>query len=167
MDANLIVNSDDTFCSADTARSSAISKPVGDDDLGALPRAALLELWRDLHERPPPKNLSVTILRNAIAFELQAKQNGGYRKRMRKELQGMARGKAVTPRPEARLQVGTRLVREWRGRTWTLEVVEDGFLMNGKTFDSLSAIAKLITGAHWSGPRFFGLNKPCAEASNA
>lgn len=167
MGTNLTVNSDDTLCSADAARSSAISKPVAVDDLGALPRAALLELWRDLHERPPPKNLSVTILRNAIAFELQAKQNGGYSKRMRKELQGLARGKAVTPRPEARLQVGTRLVREWRGRTWTVEVVDGGFFMNGKTFDSLSAVAKLITGAHWSGPRFFGLNKSSAEKSNA
>ena len=55
------------------------------------------------------------------------------------------------PRP------GTRLVREWNGRTHVVDVIEDGFVFDGKTYRSLSAIAKRITGAHWSGPRFFGL----------
>jgi hypothetical protein len=55
------------------------------------------------------------------------------------------------PRP------GTRLVREWNGRSHFVDVSEDGFVFDGKTYRSLSAIAKRITGAHWSGPRFFGL----------
>ena len=58
---------------------------------------------------------------------------------------------APVPRP------GTRLVREWNGRTHIVDVSEDGFVFDGKTYRSLSAIAKRITGAHWSGPRFFGL----------
>ena len=58
---------------------------------------------------------------------------------------------APAPRP------GTRLVREWNGRTHIVDVSEDGFVFDGKTYRSLSAIAKRITGAHWSGPRFFGL----------
>jgi hypothetical protein len=58
---------------------------------------------------------------------------------------------APAPRP------GTRLVREWNGRTHVVDVSEDGFVFDGKTYRSLSAIAKRITGAHWSGPRFFGL----------
>lgn len=142
-------------------------KSIMIEQVATLPRATLLDLWVELHGRPPPKNLSLPILRTSLAFELQVKLSSGYSKRMGKDLESLAKDKAVTPRPEAQLQVGTRLVREWRGRTWTVEVADGGFVMNGKTFDSLSAIAKLITGAHWSGPRFFGLSKPCAEASNA
>jgi hypothetical protein len=61
----------------------------------------------------------------------------------------------VVPIPTFR--PGTRLVREWNGRTHVVDVSEDGFVFDGKTYGSLSAIAKRITGAHWSGPRFFGL----------
>lgn len=55
------------------------------------------------------------------------------------------------------LLAGTRLVREWNGRMHIVDVGENGFVFDGKTYRSLSAIAKRITGAHWSGPRFFGL----------
>jgi hypothetical protein len=57
------------------------------------------------------------------------------------------------------LRPGARLVREWRGRTHTVIVTEDGFEYAGKSFLSLSKIAHVITGAHWSGPRFFGLTR--------
>lgn len=56
-----------------------------------------------------------------------------------------------------RLRPGAKLVREWQGRTWTVEVIEGGFLMGGERYASLSALARKITGARWSGPRFFGL----------
>nr|WP_245625564.1 DUF2924 domain-containing protein [Ahrensia marina] len=55
------------------------------------------------------------------------------------------------------VRAGTHLVREWNGRTYQVEALERGFRLDGKTYRSLSAIAKKITGAHWSGPRFFGL----------
>jgi hypothetical protein len=53
--------------------------------------------------------------------------------------------------------VGTRLVREWNGRTITVEVSDSGFVHAGRSWRSLSEIARHVTGAHWSGPRFFGL----------
>jgi hypothetical protein len=59
--------------------------------------------------------------------------------------------------PSPTLRPGTRLVREWNGRVHVVDVSEKGFVFDGKTYRSLSAIAKRITGAHWSGPRFFGL----------
>ena len=59
--------------------------------------------------------------------------------------------------PTPKLAPGTQLVREWNGRTWQVEVVKGGFVCRGKRYRSLSAIAKMITDAHWSGPRFFGL----------
>lgn len=55
------------------------------------------------------------------------------------------------------LSAGHHLVREWNGRTYQVEVLDKGFRMDGKTHRSLSAIARKITGAEWSGPRFFGL----------
>ena len=57
------------------------------------------------------------------------------------------------------LKPGGRLLREWNGTTHVVEVLDDGFLWNGETYRSLSVIARTITGSHWSGPRFFGLNK--------
>jgi Protein of unknown function (DUF2924) len=64
------------------------------------------------------------------------------------------------------LKPGARLVREWRGRTHTVTVTEDGFGYAGKNYPSLTKIAKKITGAHWSGPRFFGLPAACAESAS-
>jgi hypothetical protein len=55
------------------------------------------------------------------------------------------------------LAAGTRLVRDWNGRRHCVDVGDKGFIFDGKTYRSLSAIARKITGAHWSGPRFFGL----------
>ncbi|WP_439604254.1 DUF2924 domain-containing protein [Shinella sp.] len=59
--------------------------------------------------------------------------------------------------PRSALSPGTRLLREWNGRQHNVEVAEDGYILDGKTYRSLSAVARRITGAHWSGPRFFGL----------
>ena len=57
------------------------------------------------------------------------------------------------------LRPGTRLLRTWRGRTMTVTVLDDGFLFEDRRYASLTDVAKAITGAHWSGPRFFGLTK--------
>jgi hypothetical protein len=55
------------------------------------------------------------------------------------------------------LTPGTRLMREWNGRSHVIDVTADGFVFDGKTYRSLTAVAKRITGVQWSGPRFFGL----------
>ena len=69
----------------------------------------------------------------------------------------IASGKPVNAVNLGGVSPGAHLVREWNGRTYQVEVVESGYVMDGKTWRSLSAIAKHITGAHWSGPRFFGV----------
>jgi hypothetical protein len=61
--------------------------------------------------------------------------------------------------PSRQLTPGARLVREWNGQTISVEVSEDGFVHADKTWRSLSEIAQHVTGAHWSGPRFFGLTR--------
>ena len=61
--------------------------------------------------------------------------------------------------PAVVLKTGTTLVRQWRGHTHAVSVRENGFEYEGERYRSLSVIAKRITGAHWSGPRFFGLTQ--------
>lgn len=120
-------------------------------------RPKLTDLWRNLIGGMPPKNLSLPFLRRALAFEMQCAVLGEPRATTVTDLHRIAGGQSAKAAAGARLQPGTRLVREWQGRTWTVEVTDGGFLMGGERFDSLSGIAKKITGAHWSGPRFFGL----------
>ena len=77
---------------------------------------------------------------------------------MRRTLTKIATGEKAEPAIAPSLSPGAHFVREWNGRTYQVHVTEGGFEMDGKTWRSLSAIAKHITGATWSGPRFFGLN---------
>jgi hypothetical protein len=129
------------------------------DGLADLPRADLVARWRALYRGDPPKGISRRLLVLAIAYAMQAKAYGGLspatRRRLRKAGKGPSRSKAASthsaPRP------GTRLVREWNGTTHVVDVVEGGFVWNGVRHASLSAVARAITGARWSGPRFFGL----------
>jgi hypothetical protein len=64
-----------------------------------------------------------------------------------------------------RIKSGSRLVREWHGRTHVVTVRDDGFEFEGATYKSLTKIAQDITGARWSGPRFFGLAKTPTSVS--
>ena len=120
-------------------------------------RDALLDLWREVIGAPPPKNLSLPFMRRALAFELQCQMLGGPKARTIEDLNRIAAGSASRASVGTRLRTGAKLIREWQGRTWTVEVIDDGFLMAGERYVSLSAIARKITGARWSGPRFFGL----------
>ena len=70
---------------------------------------------------------------------------------------------AVFNRPRTELRPGTLLTREWDGHLQRVMVLADGFSWNGKTYASLSMVAFAMTGTRWSGPRFFGLDKPSSE----
>lgn len=122
-------------------------------------RADLLDLWGNLIGSPAPKNLSAPFLRRALAFELQCQAHGGPKARTLDDLGRIAAGSVAHASVGTRLRPGAKLVREWQGRTWTVEVIEGGFLMGGKRYASLTALARKITGARWSGPRFFGLTE--------
>ena len=130
--------------------------------LSDLPRHDLLERWKALYRSKPPKGISRALLIRALAYQLQVKRWGGLTsgslRRLRKVAGGSApETKAAPSSSRPRLQPGARLLREWNGKTHQVEVVETGFLWRGKHYRSLSAVARAITGARWSGPRFFGL----------
>ncbi|WP_343082373.1 DUF2924 domain-containing protein [Ostreiculturibacter nitratireducens] len=124
-------------------------------DIEAMDREALLAAWMEIIGSPVPKGLSRPFLRRFLAFELQARRHGGlpsgFGAKLRKAASGETRPKAPALRP------GGRLVREWNGTTHVVEVTGTGFVWQGTQYRSLSAIARAITGARWSGPRFFGL----------
>jgi hypothetical protein len=118
--------------------------------------------WRQLHRTGPPPGLSRDLLIRALAHQLQERTHCGASRALRRRLQNLTAGsrKAGAPRgPGIVLKTGTRLIRHWRGHAHIVLVREDGFEYEGQHFRSLTVIAKRITGAHWSGPRFFGLVK--------
>ncbi|MEP2980456.1 MAG: DUF2924 domain-containing protein [Lentilitoribacter sp.] len=139
-------------------------------------RVALAAQWQNLFGKCPAKNLSSAILIRIITHELQIISSGGLKnsskRALRKKFEENNRvpNSSQKPDPNAStvlseaktshpliLAPGTQLIREWNGRPYRVEVTDDGFILDGKSYRSLSAIAKKITGAHWSGPRFFGL----------
>ena len=122
-------------------------------EIEVLDRVACLDRWREAFGCPPPKNLSLQFLKRLLIWETQNQMLGGVSVKTTRRLKQIAVGNAFpsTAKP------GSHLVREWNGRTYQVEVVDGGYVMDGKSWRSLSAIAKHITGAHWSGPRFFGV----------
>ncbi|MEZ5731758.1 MAG: DUF2924 domain-containing protein [Paracoccaceae bacterium] len=123
-------------------------------EITTMDRVALLAAWSDLFGRPAPKNISQSYLRRFIAFEVQTRRAGGLPKTLVRQIQAAA---SRPSRRDAEPAAGGRLLREWNGLTHVVEVTGEGYRWNGEDHRSLSAIARAITGARWSGPRFFGL----------
>ena len=123
---------------------------------------ALRLAWGQSHRTGPPRGLSRDLMIRALANQLQEQSHGGASPALQRRLQTLAgefeKGGASFD-PGIVLKTGTRLVREWRGRAHTVLVRDDGFEYDGERYRSLTVIAERITGAHWSGPRFFGLTK--------
>ena len=124
-------------------------------DIDAMGRTALIAAWSAIFSTPVPARLSMPFLRRFIAFEVQARHCGGLPKGFVEKLAKAADAKADAKSPT--LRPSGRLIREWNGVTHVVDVAGDGFVWNGQRHGSLSSIARAITGARWSGPRFFGL----------
>jgi hypothetical protein len=134
-------------------------------ELAGLPRPDLTEHWRQLYRTAPPKGISRPLLTRAVAYGIQVKRYGGLKPAVRRQLQKVADGgptRAAANLNSARIAPGMRLIREWNGSSHVVEAVDGGFVWNGKRYGSLSAVARAITGARWSGPRFFALTSDAA-----
>ncbi len=129
--------------------------------LEALTNFELRAEWRRLHHMQPPKSLSRDLLLRGITYNIQERALGGLSKSVLRKLTGAGPDATSDDHhratPRTTVKPGTRLVREWNGQTHTVLVHADGVEWRDKRYRSLSVVAREITGAHWSGPRFFGL----------
>lgn len=120
-----------------------------------LNRSVLIAQWRRVYGCSPPKYLSLRLIYATLAWDAQANATSGIPAKTLQALKNAGRSQNAIS--TINLKAGVTLVREWNGRTYQVNVLEHGFCMDGKIYTSLTAIAKKITGAKWSGPRFFGL----------
>ncbi len=142
--------------------------------LAALPEMAAVDLraeWRRLHRAHPPQRIGRHLLELGVAWKLQERVYGGFSAAMKCRLAELAKtmdekGDLAKTRA-VQLKPGVKLVREWRGETHDVLVLEDGFQWRGQRWRSLSAIAREISGTHWSGPRFFGLQAKAEPSDRA
>ena len=137
-----------------------------EDEIAALQGAATHDLriaWRRLCHGEPPRCMTRELMIHALAYRMQERVHGGLAPVTKRRLQSLvaeieAKGIEAFD-PGIVLKPGARLVREWAGKTHTVVVLEEGFDYGGERYPSLTKIAARITGAHWSGPRFFGIRK--------
>ena len=122
--------------------------------LGRRSRHHLAELWVELFGAAAPPRTSRALLIRAVAYKMQERALGGLSAATRRLL--AAEG-PLSARKGRVLRPGTVLVREWQGMAHQVTIGEHGVLYRGQCYRSLSEIARLITGARWSGPRFFGV----------
>jgi hypothetical protein len=143
--------------------------------LSRLPELDLSKLrqhWRALYKADASPHLSRELLLRAVAYRMQEVDLGGLRPQRQRQLRQVAQQLkqtgAANTRPRAELKAGTRLVREWQGRTYDVLVLDGGFSWQDTHHRSLSALARKITGTSWSGPLFFGLkpNRPSNRRSS-
>jgi len=135
-------------------------------DLDRLSRDELRALWTKELGEQPPATLGRDVLALGISYTRQERHQGGFSKPFARELDRLLdqvlrgdRTEMPTALTTALPRRGTILVREWQGTTHHVTVGDDGFLWNGRTYRSLSSIARTITGTNWNGPRFFGMRE--------
>lgn len=154
----------------------ALKLSGGSDDLAqkvahisALDAAALQKRWVALFGAEPPPKLGPTFMNRALAYRLQERALGALKPSTLRVLDRVAdRRSSLEPARVAkrRVSAGTVLIREWRGITHRVTVLDNDVVYRGRRYRSLSEVASLITGTHWSGPMFFGLRSLRKEAAN-
>ena len=142
--------------------------------LDAADGMELVARWRSLTGRVPGPGLRGELLRSALACKLQERAFAGPSPATLRKLALMAKSHEQLQRAKSgegdgssssvrHIKPGSRLIREWQGIMYEVVVTADGYLWNGASHASLSAIAKAITGTHWNGWRFFGVDKNAAN----
>jgi len=136
--------------------------------LSKLGIGELRERWKAIFGKAPSRDISRSFLTRAIAYRLQEKVFGGLKPSTQRRLAGFAddgaNASALVAAPSRTVQPGAVLVREWRGISHQVNVLEKGFRFRGKRYRSLSEVAREITGTRWSGPLFFGLKRSQEES---
>jgi hypothetical protein len=133
------------------------------DKLANLSLSELKQSWLEVYGQPAPRDARAEYLIRAIAYRIQEQAFGRLALPVSKRLANSKsdrRGARVDHAPsKSKLCPGSRLLREWQGTTYEVEVVDGGFVFASRQYRSLSEIARKITGTRWSGPLFFGLRR--------
>ncbi len=140
----------------------ASSEPLAETliSIGAMNVEHLRNYWRETLASDPPAAFSRDLLARAISYRLQAAALGDIGASTARLLRSLGKPGVEAPR---RVKVGSVIIREHQGVVHEVLVVQGGFCWQGRTFDSLSTIARKITGTNWNGPRFFGLRSKQAQ----
>jgi hypothetical protein len=132
-------------------------------DLAHADKVNLVDIWTRLNGQPPSFRASRELLILALAWEIQARKFGGLKPTVRRRMDRLAkaylRGGSIDLDRPLRYRPGTVLLRQWKGKRHSVTILEEGYGYNGKTYGSLSQIAREITGSRWNGPAFFGFRK--------
>ncbi|MBA3670231.1 MAG: DUF2924 domain-containing protein [Sphingomonas sp.] len=142
------------------------------DELARLPLEDLRSEWQRWHpDKSLPNRLPRDLLLRTIAWKMQEKQFGHVSSALiarLDKLSGQLSGSgSLDLEREIRLKTGTSIIREWHGQTYRVTALDEGFMWNEQRFESLSEIARAITGVRWSGPRFFGLKQRRRSGQNS
>jgi hypothetical protein len=123
----------------------------------------LRKRWKLLFGRPAPKSLRRKFMARAVAYQMQVAAYGGLsaatKRRLREIAIAISNGDRTGVSSGVQIKPGTQLIRQWQHTTHTVTVLDDGFTLDGRTYKSLSAIAKAITGTNWNGYAFFGIKR--------
>jgi hypothetical protein len=138
-------------------------------DLSKASITDLRERWKTLYGKELSGHIGRTLMIRTIAYRLQERAFGGLKPSTQRVLDriGASRSEAaLEPTPKRRASAGTVLIREWRGVSHRVTVLDHDVVYRGRRYKSLSEVARAITGTHWSGPLFFGLKSRTKEVAN-
>ncbi|WP_368039335.1 DUF2924 domain-containing protein [Tardiphaga sp. vice304] len=138
--------------------------PAVEAELDRLPAVPIIQLrgrYRELFRTDPPQAYGPDLLRRSIAQRIQERAYGGLPRPVQRQLDQLIKSYAAKPTGKLvlppRIKAGSTLVRQWKGKSYRVTVLADGFAFDGQIYGNLSEVAQLITGTRWNGPRFFGL----------
>jgi len=133
------------------------------EHLHQLNKSQVLELWRNLFKNEPTVEMRSDLMLRMVAQRLQEQQFGGVPHAAGGSLRRFAKTIAANPNAAAAIKSsiksGTRMVRQWKDQVHVVNVEGKRFAYRGAKYESLSQIARLITGTRWSGPLFFGVKR--------
>ena len=142
---------DETALEAEIAR----LRDLGHDELR--------KRWKLLFGRSAPKSLRRKFMARAVAYQMQVAVHGGLsaatKRRLREIALAISNGDRTGVFSGVQIKPGTQLIRQWQNATHTVMVLDEGFALDGRTYKSLSAVAKVITGTNWNGYAFFGIKR--------
>jgi hypothetical protein len=123
----------------------------------------LRKRWKLLFGHAAPKSLRRKFMARAVAYQMQVAAYGGLsaatKRRLREIASAISNGDRTGVFSGVQIKPGTQLIRQWQNTTHTVMVLDEGFALDGRTYKSLSAIAKAITGTNWNGYSFFGIKR--------